>query len=135
MDKIIEIIYNSETENWQLKTEDLFTKKDNHFTIFLNFLSDKDIFVDVTGYTIFFTVKEDLEDTDGVSASTALIEKDITSLSDPVNGEAKIELTNIDLNFSGNYIYSIKLKTDDDKLYTVCEGLFYVSEDVTSRNS
>jgi len=62
----------------------------------------------ITGWTIYFTVKTKVEDTD----ANARIKKDITSHSDPVNGKTMIELYNTDTDLSGNLHYSVDYKDD-----------------------
>ena len=64
---------------------------------------------DLTGWTIYFTCKENMADTD----DNAKIKKDITDHSDPANGVTLIELTAIDTNLLGSYNYDIKYSFDE----------------------
>lgn len=58
--------------------------------------------VDITGYTFLFTVKRKLDDSD----DNAIIQKEITSHSDPTNGITEITLVPGDTaDKAGNYFY------------------------------
>ena len=63
---------------------------------------------DITGYTIYMTVKNKKSDTD----ANAVITKKITVHSDPVGGISYIQLTKEDTDRVGNYYYSIDYKDD-----------------------
>ncbi len=87
----------------------------------------------ITGWTVFFTVKSAVTDPD----ASAKIAKNITSHASPLNG-----LTLIDLSASdtaslpvGTYYYDIQVKTDAGKIYTVQKGKFVIDYDVTIRTS
>ena len=88
--------------------------------------------IDITGWTIFLTVKENANDLD----SAAKISKTITVLSNPTNGEAEIELTSTDTAQTiENYLFDIQVKTDDGEIYTVLEGVLTITQDITTRTS
>ena len=141
MEEPIKIVYNSDTSNFEITTFDLVVKQGNTKTFVLNFVDENDAAYDITNYIIFFTIKSDLADAD----ADADLTKDISIHSSPAAGESKIELLATDSkptesglsDLLGNYMYSIKLKTDDSpaKLYTVAEGLISFTKDVTQRNS
>ena len=82
---------------------------------------------DITGWTIYFTVKEKMEDTD----ENAKISKKITSHSDPTNGKTLIELTvaNLDLPL-GNYYYSIDFLDDEGNAGILLHGWFKIEKPV-----
>lgn len=64
---------------------------------------------DITGWTVYFMVKRDIEDAD----SEALISKTITSHSDPTNGVTLFSIAREDteeLNY-GKYVYDIQYIT------------------------
>ena len=65
--------------------------------------------LDITGWTIYFTVKEYMTDTD----ANAKIAKTITSHSEPLNGKTLLELTTSDTDLEGNYYYSVDYKDDE----------------------
>lgn len=84
---------------------------------------------DLTGWTIYFTCKENMADTD----DNAKIKKDITDHSDPTNGKTLIELTAIDTNLSGSYHYDIKYLTDEGKTGILYRGRINFTKPVTTR--
>lgn len=87
---------------------------------------------DITGWTIFFTAKAEIDDPD----SSAVISKTITTFSNPTAGEADIELTSTDTNQEiGSYVYDIQVKTLSGDIITVMEGIMNISKDVTTRTS
>lgn len=74
---------------------------------------------DITGWTIYYTVKEKKEDSD----ANAKIDKKITSHSNPTGGKTLIELTPSDADLDPkNYWYSIDYKTSDDNVGILFEG-------------
>jgi len=87
--------------------------------------------VDITGWTVFFTVKENITDTD----PNAKISKTITDHSDPTNGESTIELTSVDTNLDGNYLFDIQIKRASGDINTILEGMIVFTKDVTQRTS
>jgi len=65
---------------------------------------------DITGYTLFFTVKKN-SNSDIVTDSDAIISKTVTSHSDPTGGITTISLTSTDTTINpGTYFYDIKFK-------------------------
>ena len=91
--------------------------------------------IDISGWTIFFTVKKQAnlsapDDTD------ALIQKDIVTHDDPINGKTNIVLTPADTNITpDNHFCDIQTKDDSGNIGTVAVGLFEVHTDVTRRTS
>jgi len=62
---------------------------------------------DITGWSIYLTVKENMEDTD----TNAKISKTVTVHSEPTNGKTLISLTSSDTDIlAGMYWYSIDYK-------------------------
>lgn len=108
----------------------LIKRDDKTYTVnFSDVIGDP---IDITGYTVFFTVKINKTDTDDV----AVIAKDITSHSDPTAGETQIVLTDTDTDIAvGDYFYDIQLKTDVGEIKTVVIGQLVVRQDVTVRTS
>ncbi len=91
--------------------------------------------VDLTGTTLFFTVKT-LANADNPDASSAIISKTITSHYDPTNGRTRIELTSIDTDVpAGNYWYDIQLKDSAGKISSSEKGQIEVLQDITRRTS
>jgi hypothetical protein len=88
--------------------------------------------IDLTGSTLFFTVKSDLTDSD----DNAAISKDITSHTDAVNGTTEINLSPTDTNISpGGYHYDLQLVDSSGTVITYGKGGFIVQADVTRRTS
>ena len=88
--------------------------------------------IDITGWTIFLTVKENADDPD----TNAIISKTITTFSDPVNGEAEIELTPTDTAQEiESYLFDIQVKTAVGEIYTIVEGIITITKDVTIRTT
>jgi hypothetical protein len=97
----------------------------------LTFRDEEGSVIDITGWTVFFTVKDKIDDTD----ETAVLKKTITSHTDPTNGKTKIELSSTDTNLVGNYIYDIQIKKDTNEINTILEGNITFAKDVTRRTS
>ncbi len=99
----------------------------------LNFTDANGAVVDITGWTIFFTVKNSPEE----SADTnALISKTITSHTSPTSGLTTIDLSSTDTNIPKDlYYFDIQVKTNTGKIYTVMKGRFEVTYDITRRTS
>lgn len=95
----------------------------------LVFRNSSGIPVDITGWTVYFTVKENLSQTD----DQALISKNVTSHTDPANGETSIVLSSTDTDHVGNYIYDIQYKNTLDEIHTILEGILSFSKDITRR--
>ena len=84
-------------------------------------------YYDITGWTIYFTVKTKMEDSD----ANAKIKKKITTHSDPVNGKSLISLTATDTNITaGRYWYSIDYKDGDGNQGILFTGNLEVEEPV-----
>jgi hypothetical protein len=113
-------------------TQDLDLRAKNTNVMDCFFFDEEDLFVDITGATIFFTVKNLPSDSD----TNAVLKKDITSLTEPTSGEAEIELTPTDTSsLLGNYLYSIKIKLSSGKIYTVREGNVCFKKEISERTS
>lgn len=87
--------------------------------------------IDITGSTIFFTVKRNLEDED----SDALISKDITSFSSPLTGEFSIPLISTDVDYIGEFFYDVKIKYATGLIESVFTDKFILSNHTTLRTS
>lgn len=107
---------------------------------------ENDVVIDITDAKVWFTVKEDLSQDDtfakfqrrnaDAGGSAAEIE-----MSDPTNGEFKVHVvpanTNgIDLDtIDGTLKFDAQVQMPSGKTYTVTEGKFTISEDVTRTTS
>ena len=82
---------------------------------------------DITGWTIYFTVKENMTDSD----ANAKISKTVTSHSEPLNGKTLIELTSSDTDITaGVYWYSIDYKDNLGNEGVLFTGKLKVKEPV-----
>ena len=85
---------------------------------------------DITGWTIYFTVKKDMKEID----DDAEIQKDVTSHSDAINGKTLIELSSTDTALdAGSYYYDIKYKDDDNNSGILFSGRIRFIQPVTRR--
>lgn len=102
---------------------------DTH-TLHLTF-SANDVPLDLTGKTVYFTVKRELTDTD----EEAIIAKTVSSFVDPTDGEVNIELTSEDTTPAGDYWYDIQLRYTGGSIVSSKRGRFIINQDVTLRIS
>ena len=85
---------------------------------------------DITDWTLYFTVKLNMLDTD----ANAKISKDITVHEDAINGKTIIELSTSDTDLdAGIYYYDIKYKDDEDNVGILISGRITMVEPVTQR--
>lgn len=93
--------------------------------------------IDLTGSTVFFTVRSDYADSSSESDdSDALISQDTTSHTDAPNGSTVIELSPTQTNIEdGEYVYDIQVKASDGTVTTYDIGDFIVLPHVTVRTS
>jgi len=112
-----------------LSSLDLIINAKTTKTYELIFTQSTGNYQDITGWTIYFTVKENFKDTD----SLAKIRKDITSHSDASNGKTLIELSTVDTDLTGNYYYDIRFKTADNEVGEICSGRIKFISAITNR--
>jgi hypothetical protein len=97
------------------------------------FKDDAGVAINITGYTVFFTVKDNYTSTDDTGA---LISKTITSHSAPTLGQTTINITNTDSNLAeGDYFYDFQLKDTSSKIASTQRGSLSIILDVTRRTS
>ena len=99
----------------------------------LNFTEDSSV-VDITGYTVWFTVREKVAKTSVTTDTDAVIAKKQlpAELTDPTNGKTVITLSSTDTDIDpNNYIYDIQFKSDGGSIYSTSRGVFTVVGDVT----
>lgn len=73
------------------------------------YITTDDIVENITGWTFYFIVKENQEDSD----ANATILKTITSHTDAANGETTISLTKTETALTGSYWYELSYKDDE----------------------
>ena len=85
---------------------------------------------DITGWTIYFTVKENMIDTD----VNAKIKKDITTHPDGKHGIALIEISSSETDLPEKaYYYDIKFKDENDNVGILFSGRLEIKKPVTLR--
>jgi len=115
-----------------MATNDLTVYKGDDKTYTLTFVDADSAAIDITGYTVFFTVKTNKTDTD----ANAQISKTVTSHSNPTGGITTITLTNSDTDLTPKrYHYDIQLKDTSSLITTVVVGTFILLQDITVRQS
>jgi hypothetical protein len=88
--------------------------------------------IDLTGCTLFATVKSSVEDTD----ANAKLAKTMTISTPATAGIATLEATATEMLYlRGQYILDIQIKTAAGKIQTPFKSDFYVDEDVTIRTT
>lgn len=108
----------------------IFRGDDVTFTV--NVVDASSNAIDITGSTLFFTVKANETDLD----ANALITKDVTSHTDPSNGETEVTLSNTDTEIRpGKYVYDFQVVTSGGSVTTYGRGAFIVKQDITLRTS
>jgi len=86
--------------------------------------------VDITGWALFFTLKNNIDDDD----NTAVLKVDVTGHTDPVNGKTKITLPKEDTDgLAGDYVYDFQYKDSSGKVKTIMSGEIEFLKDVTIR--
>lgn len=87
--------------------------------------------IDITGWKIYFTVKQYKTDSD----TDAEIKKDTTTHVDPTHGKSDIVLTSEDTHnlVIGTNYYDIQVKKPDDTVKTFVSGEIDILEDITRR--
>jgi hypothetical protein len=86
---------------------------------------------DLTGATLFLTVKNSLTDAD----SAAVIRKEVTAHDDATAGESHFEILTTDNATAGTRFYDVQLKDSDNKIFTLFGGVWRVVADVTARTA
>lgn len=93
----------------------------------LTFTSNS-VAMDITGATIWFTLKKNRADADSLAA----LQKTLTEHSDPTHGITTLSLTKTDTNIqTGKYFYDFQLKTLSGDIFTFLSGVVEVLEDTT----
>jgi len=88
--------------------------------------------INITDWTIFFTVKEHETDAD----DDAKIKKDVTSHTSPTGGLSTLSITDSDTNLTPKkYYYDFQYKKADGTIKTIVKGEFRVLTDITRRTS
>lgn len=86
--------------------------------------------IDLTGGTVFFTVKDNKGDTD----AEAVITTEIDTFEAPETGICTLSLSSTETDITtGDYWYDIQLKDSLGRISSTYAGKFIVSKDITLR--
>jgi hypothetical protein len=88
--------------------------------------------VNITGWTIFFTMKLNKDDSD----SEAIISKTITSLTNPTNGKTTVVIPHGEVDeLTGPFFYDFQFKDLSDNVRTITSGAITFEKDITRRTA
>lgn len=87
--------------------------------------------VNLTGATVFLTVKRNIQDTD----TQALISKSVTSHISPTTGQTSFTLLAADVDYVGEFYYDVKVKFSTGDIASVFADKFILANHVTIRTS
>ena len=109
----------------------IYRGDNNSYT--LSFKDSTNSPIDITGWKIYFTMKQRLDQLD----SEACLRTDVTTHDDEINGLSSIHLSNgqTDLLIPGIYFYDIQVKKADHTILTIVSGQIEVKADVTRRET
>lgn len=95
----------------------------------MTFTDESDTAIDITGATVYLTIKEKPTDPD----SEAIVAKQVTSHSDAPNGVTLVSVDPADTRDAkaGKFYYDIQLKEASGKVTTINIGRWELIQDVT----
>ena len=109
----------------------------NTVNFILTFTDDAGTAIDITGWTVWMTVKENINDAD----ASAKIQKKVTSHTTPLSGITTITMSATETaglltsTTVGRYIHDIQIKNASSEIYTIEIGPFLVETRVTLSTS
>lgn len=110
----------------------LYIIRGDSTTIETTFTNDDGSVIDLTGATVYFTVKKKQGDVD----DDALIKKDVTTHVDAANGVTAIELTASDTDIEvGEHVWDLQIKYVNGNVQSTSAGIVEVSQDITQRTT
>jgi archaellin len=96
----------------------------------LTFKDSAGVAIDITNYTIYFTLKKNKFDED----ADAVLLKNITVHTSPTAGQTQVSLTSAETALlSGSYYYDIRYKTGAGVKKVVDSGVFTFQENISVR--
>lgn len=94
----------------------------------LEFKDDNDVPVNITGWSVYFTLKRNKSDI------SSIITKTITDLTDPINGKTTFIIPAIETDtLLGVYYYDCDLRTIQGSAYAIVSGTVNFLADITRR--
>jgi hypothetical protein len=99
-------------------------------TLTITVKDNDDVAINITGYTVYFTVRETPH------SSTTLIDKTVTSHLTPASGITTVTLdAATDTNIAeGSYYYQFGIRDTTDKILKTVRGKFNVYQDVNQES-
>lgn len=96
----------------------------------MTFTDENSTAIDITGWTVFFTIKINKTDTD----AKAVLHKEFKDFAAPTTGIAPIVVSHTETdNFNGNYFYDFQAKRLDGSILTLTSGSITFLTDITRR--
>ena len=115
-----------------IEQHNLVVYRGDTFAERLTFTDTDGVAVNITGWTIFFTLKTNKKDTD----TLAIISKTITIIPNPELGIYDFVIPASELNtLLGMYYYDFQIKLADGKIYTFMSGSISFIEDISRRTT
>ena len=115
-----------------LQQENITVYRGDDWGVELKFTNIDDSVIDITNWTLFFTIKKRKTDSD----EDAIIQKTTTLFPDPTHGIASIALTHDETsNLNGLYYYDFQYKDQNGIVQTIVSGGITFETDITKRNS
>jgi hypothetical protein len=105
--------------------------KGDTYSLDITITNTSDEPIDLTGCTLFFTVKRNLQDTD----AQAIINKTITSFTSSTTGDASITFNALDVDYVGEFYYDVKIKSSTGIISSVINDKFILLDHVTIRTT
>lgn len=105
--------------------------KGDTYPLEIEITTSADVAVDLTGSTVFLTVKRNLQDTD----AQALISKSVTSHTSPTTGNTQFTLLAADVDYIGEFYYDVKIKDSTGVISSVITDKFILLDHVTIRTT
>lgn len=88
--------------------------------------------IDITGCTVFFTLKKNRTDTD----ADAILQKEVTSHTIPLQGKTRISLDHDETDIAPRYyFFDVQVEDTDEKIISSAVGQVKITQDVTIRNN
>lgn len=94
----------------------------------LNFTDGSGDALDISEWSVFLTIKHDIDDTD----DDAVVQKVVTSHSDPTHGKTLVNVPASEVNtLEGPYYYDIQVKKADGTIKTIISDMMIFLKDIT----
>lgn len=100
-------------------------------TIPVTFKDSTGAAINLTGSTVYFTVKKNPDDLD----AAAVISKDIVTHTNPTTGSTTISLTHAETSIAaGRYFWDLQIKDNAGKVTSTVSDALEIRQDITTRS-